>query len=114
MFTAPFSADTAPIQFSPCQTGDSTGLFHNVTNCWPGPAKSLLDCVTDKRLVHIAHYGRSLQEGPPCWNVGVEMQHENSIQDEISAAKDIKWCLYLEENPIKKKFSVTRLNLFKS
>lgn len=77
-FLLPFSADTAPIQSSPCQTGGSTGLFHNVTNCWQGPAKSLLDCVTDKRLVRTAHYGRSLQEGPSSWNVGVEMQHENS------------------------------------
>lgn len=86
MFAAPFRADATPIQSSPCQTGGSTGLFHNVTNCRPAPAKSLLDCVTYKGLVHAVHYRRSLQRR---LFVGVKMQHENSIQDEISGTKDI-------------------------
>lgn len=88
MFAAPFRADATPIQSSPCQTGGSTGLFHNVTNCRPAPAKSLLDCVTYKGLVHAAHYRRSLRRRLFDWNVGVKMQHENSIQDEISGTKD--------------------------
>lgn len=87
-------------------------MFHNVTNCWPGPAKSLLDCVTDKRLVRTAHYGRSLQEGPPSWNV--EMLHENFLQGEISPTKDNKCCLYFIEIVIKDEFSVKWLSLLKS
>lgn len=96
MFSAPFSVLMHLFNPVPVKQQGSTSLFHNVSNCWPDLAKSLLDFVKDKRLVCAAHYGKSLQEGPPSWNV--EMLHEDSIQDEISGTN---FCIDLKENAIK-------------